>query len=110
MKQLRHRDAENRVYPAPTPEPHVSDLISSAPPTARLRTHVTMSIPNFWAQPFRYMRYASHEYPARFYSVAIGAFGLALPLVIPIRHKLGFEDSPPVPMTWPSTSPVNVLV
>ncbi|KAF8540144.1 hypothetical protein BDD12DRAFT_735256 [Trichophaea hybrida] len=60
-----------------------------------------MSIPNFWAQPFRYMRYASHEYPARFYSIMVGAFGLALPVVIPIRHKLGFEDSPPVPMTWP---------
>ena len=61
------------------------------------------TIPNFWATPFRYMRYASHQYPARFYSIAIGAACPVILLAIPIRHKLGFEDSPAIPKTYPST-------
>ncbi|KAI5791897.1 hypothetical protein EDC01DRAFT_101165 [Geopyxis carbonaria] len=59
------------------------------------------TIPHFWSQPFRYMRYASHVYPARFWSLIIGgAFPFVL-LAIPIRHRLGYEDSPRIPMTYP---------
>ena len=64
-----------------------------------------MSIPNFWAQPLRYLRYASHEHQAKFYAVLLGSAGFAVPVVvIPLRRALGYEDSKPVPMTWPRLS------
>lgn len=58
-------------------------------------------IPYFWDQPIRYMRYASHVYPARWWSIVLGVAIFPVLLAIPIRHRLGYEDSPPLPRTYP---------
>jgi len=57
--------------------------------------------PIFWAQPFRYMRYASHVYPARFYSIVIGGVAPLFLFAIPLRKKYGYGDDPQVPRTYP---------
>ncbi|KAK4116973.1 hypothetical protein N656DRAFT_742802 [Canariomyces notabilis] len=58
--------------------------------------------PRFWATPIRYLRWASRERPAYFWSVAIGACGpLTLAIVPPVRRWLGDEDAPPIPLTYP---------
>ncbi|RPB05060.1 hypothetical protein L873DRAFT_1663621 [Choiromyces venosus 120613-1] len=60
-----------------------------------------MSTPYFWAQPFRYMRYAAHQHPALFWSVVIGAQG---PLIflggVVARKKFGWER-PTIPLSYP---------
>ena len=62
-----------------------------------------MSYPNFWATPFRYIRWASHEKPAILYSILIGSMGpVTVLLVPPIRKRLGDYDAPMVPLTYPS--------
>ena len=62
-----------------------------------------MSYPHFWSTPFRYMRWASHEKPAIFYSVIIGSLGpVSVAVVPPIRKRLGDYDAPMVPLTYPS--------
>ncbi|KAA8909761.1 hypothetical protein FN846DRAFT_905417 [Sphaerosporella brunnea] len=58
-------------------------------------------IPHFWSHPLRYMRYAAHVYPARYYSILLGAAGPFLLLAIPLRHRLGYDDHPAIPTTWP---------
>jgi hypothetical protein len=61
-----------------------------------------MSAPLFWQTPIRYLRYASHEYPALFYSVVLGAAGPAILLVTPpLRRSLGYDDTPEIPHTYP---------
>ena len=66
-----------------------------------------MSIPNFWAQPLRYLRYASHEHQAKFYAILLGSAGFAVPVfVMPLRRALGYEDAKPIPMTWPRLFPL----
>jgi hypothetical protein len=61
--------------------------------------------PRFWATPIRYLRWASRERPAYFWSVAIGACGpLTLAIVPPVRRWLGDEDAPPIPLTYPGMS------
>jgi hypothetical protein len=62
-----------------------------------------MSVPTFWSQPIRYMRYAAHVYPARYYSLVIGFAGPVFLLAIPVRQRLGYENHPTIPTTWPST-------
>ncbi|KAI5856506.1 hypothetical protein BZA05DRAFT_332675 [Tricharina praecox] len=57
--------------------------------------------PQFWTTPIRYMRYSAHTSPAIFFSIAIG---LACPLIllaVPIRHRLGFNEAPHLPKSWP---------
>ncbi|KAM0794987.1 putative NADH-ubiquinone oxidoreductase 9.5 kDa subunit [Usnea florida] len=65
-----------------------------------------MSAPQFFQQPFRYLRWASHEKPAIFYSFIVGSFGpLSLVIAPPIRRY--FNDGPreKIPMTYPSKLP-----
>ncbi|CCX29721.1 NADH-ubiquinone oxidoreductase 9.5 kDa subunit [Pyronema domesticum] len=57
--------------------------------------------PSLVSQPMRYCRWAARNYPARFYSVVLGAFALAVPVAIPVRRALGYKDHSPVPTTWP---------
>ncbi|RAL12700.1 NADH:ubiquinone oxidoreductase subunit NDUFA3 [Aspergillus homomorphus CBS 101889] len=61
-----------------------------------------MSAPQFWSTPFRYMRWASHEKPAIFYSLIVGAMGpVALVTLPPIRRYFGSYDPEPVRFTYP---------
>jgi hypothetical protein len=61
-----------------------------------------MSNPQFWSTPLRYLRWASHEKPAFFYSIVVGSLGpvflVGLP---PIRRYFGDVDPEPIPMTYP---------
>lgn len=62
-----------------------------------------MSSPQFWQTPLRYLRWASHEKPAIFYSIIVGSMGpVALVTLPPIRRFLGDVDPEPIPMTYPS--------
>jgi hypothetical protein len=73
--------------------------------TARRRPtrSITMSTPQFWSTPLRYIRWASHEKPAIFYSLIIGSMGpVALVTLPPLRRALGDVDPEPIPMTYPS--------
>ncbi len=59
--------------------------------------------PVFWSQPFRYLRWASHEKPVLFWSFLVGSMGPISVLVVPpIRHRFGDPNRPKVPMTYPS--------
>lgn len=67
--------------------------------------------PHFWATPLKYIRWASRERPALFWSVVIGGTGPALlPIVPPIRHYLGDIDAAPIPVTYPGTTPLSIAV
>ncbi|KAL7621393.1 n19m, NADH-ubiquinone oxidoreductase 9.5 kDa subunit [Parahypoxylon ruwenzoriense] len=58
--------------------------------------------PHFWAAPLRYCRWAAREKPAYLWSVIIGTVGLVmLPTVPPALRALGYNRSPPVPLTYP---------
>jgi len=62
-----------------------------------------MSTPLFWSTPLRYIRWASHEKPAIFWSLIIGSMGpVALVTLPPIRRALGDVDPAPIPMSYPS--------
>lgn len=64
-----------------------------------------MTTPYFWRQPLQYLRWASHEKPAIFYSIVIGSLGpLTLFVVPPIRHRLGDGPRERIPLTYPSMS------
>ena len=61
-----------------------------------------MTTPYFWRQPLQYLRWASHEKPAIFYSIIIGSLGpLTLFVVPPIRHRLGDGPRETIPLTYP---------
>ncbi|KAF2748233.1 hypothetical protein M011DRAFT_476841 [Sporormia fimetaria CBS 119925] len=58
--------------------------------------------PEFWKTPFRYLRWAAIQKPAKFYSIAIGAMGpVTLVIAPPIRRY--FNDGPiaKIPQTYP---------
>ncbi|KZF23053.1 hypothetical protein L228DRAFT_268416 [Xylona heveae TC161] len=58
--------------------------------------------PRFWSQPFRYMRWASHEKPAIFYSIVVGSLGPVLMVVVPpVRRALGDGPRERIPLTYP---------
>ncbi|KAI5796253.1 hypothetical protein DFH27DRAFT_110290 [Peziza echinospora] len=58
--------------------------------------------PLFFDNPYRYLRFASHQYPALYWSVVIGGVSPIILLVVPwARKRLGYENSPRVPMTYP---------
>lgn len=62
-----------------------------------------MSKPQFFSTPLRYLRWASHEKPAIFYSMIIGTSGPVLLTVLPpIRRLFGDVDPEPIPLTYPS--------
>lgn len=64
-----------------------------------------MTTPYFWRQPLQYLRWASHEKPAIFYSIAIGSLGpLTLIVVPPIRHRFGDGPRESIPLTYPGMS------
>lgn len=59
----------------------------------------------FWGSPIRYLRWASHEKPAIFYSVLIGCMGPVLLVgVPPLRRAMGDQDPPRIPYTYPGKS------
>lgn len=61
-----------------------------------------MTTPYFWRQPLQYLRWASHEKPAIFYSIVIGSLGpLTVFVVPPIRHRLGDGPRETIPLTYP---------
>lgn len=66
-------------------------------------------IPRFFSQPLRYLRWASHEKPAIFYSIVIGSIGPLLVATVPgIRARFGDGQRPPIPLTYPSTFVANL--
>ena len=64
----------------------------------------TMSGPFFFQQPLRYLRWASHEKPAIFYSFVVGLCGPVSFFVAPPLRRF-FNDGPreTIPLTYPST-------
>jgi hypothetical protein len=64
---------------------------------------MSSSLPKtFWSSPIRYLRWASHEKPALFYSIVIGAMGpVSLVVIPPMRRWAGDDDPPRVPLTYP---------
>lgn len=63
----------------------------------------TMSYPRLFSQPFRYIRWASHEKPAIFYSIVIGSLGPASYLVAPLLRRAFGDDyeRERIPLTYP---------
>ena len=62
--------------------------------------------PHFFRQPIRYLRWASHEKPAIFYSCCISMVGpLSFVVVPPIRRFFGDGPREKIPMTYPSRFP-----
>lgn len=66
-----------------------------------------MSAPRFFAQPLRYLRWASHEKPAIFYAFIVGAVGPVSLLTAPTIKRLLGDDHQieRIPLTYPSMSP-----
>jgi hypothetical protein len=60
--------------------------------------------PFFFSTPLRYLRWASVNKPAYFYSIVIGCVGPIMVLTVPpVRRYMGQEQRPKIPMTYPST-------
>jgi hypothetical protein len=60
--------------------------------------------PFFFKQPLRYLKWASINKPAYFYSIIVGCAGpVMLVTVPPFRRYLGNEQIPKIPMTYPGT-------
>ncbi|PBP21762.1 hypothetical protein BUE80_DR007189 [Diplocarpon rosae] len=63
---------------------------------------MSAALPRFWSQPLRYLRWASIEKPAIFFSLIIGSMGpLAIVVVPPIRRMVGDGPRPQIPLTYP---------
>jgi len=66
----------------------------------------------FWSGPIRYMKWASYEKPAIFWSVIVGAMGpAALVVVPPMRRWAGDETPKRIPLTYPGEyyTPISQL-
>lgn len=90
-------DIRTRAFPTTiTPAYHASSItatMSGIPPS-----------PFFFSQPLRYMKWASYNKPAYFYSIIIGLAGPAMLVTVPpIRRYLGEEPIQKIPMTYPGT-------
>lgn len=58
--------------------------------------------PRFYSQPLRYLKWASINKPAYFYSIIVGLSGPALVFTVPgIRRYLGEEPITKIPLTYP---------
>ncbi|OAL51845.1 hypothetical protein IQ07DRAFT_506212 [Pyrenochaeta sp. DS3sAY3a] len=58
--------------------------------------------PLFFKQPLRYLKWASINKPAYFYSIVIGCAGPIMVFTVPpIRRYLGEEPIAKIPMTYP---------
>jgi len=56
----------------------------------------------FWGSPVRYLRWASHEKPAIFWSCVLGGSApLTFVVIPPLRRYVGDEDPPRIPLTYP---------
>jgi hypothetical protein len=63
-----------------------------------------MSAPQFWSTPLRYLRWASHEKPAIFYSIVLGSFGpVCLVAIPPVRRYFGDVDPEKIPLSYPGS-------
>lgn len=87
----------------------IGQLASAYPPSStscfRYLQPYSMSSPRFFSQPIRYLRWASFEKPAIFYSIVVGSLGPVIMVVVPpIRRRLGDGPRPPIPLTYPSQS------
>lgn len=72
-------------------------------PPIQPQQQYTMSSPRFFSQPFRYIRWASHENPAIFWSIVIGSIGPPMMVIVPpIRRYFGDGPREPIPLTYPS--------
>ena len=57
---------------------------------------------SFWSSPFRYLKWASYEKPAIFYSVIVGAMGPVFLLTIPPLRRLAGDEKPArIPLSYP---------
>jgi hypothetical protein len=60
--------------------------------------------PFFYKEPLRYLRWASINKPAYFFSICVGLAGPGIIAVaVPTRKYLGYERIAKVPQTYPST-------
>jgi hypothetical protein len=60
--------------------------------------------PFFFKTPLRYLKWASINKPAYFYSIMVGCAGpVMLVTVPPLRRYMGNEQIPKIPMTYPGT-------
>lgn len=58
--------------------------------------------PRFYQQPLRYLKWASINKPAYFYSIIVGSAGPVIVFTVPpIRRYLGEEPRPKIPLTYP---------
>ncbi|KAF1941378.1 hypothetical protein EJ02DRAFT_434821 [Clathrospora elynae] len=58
--------------------------------------------PRFFQQPLRYLRWASINKPAYFYSIIVGCTGpIMMVTVPPIRRYMGEAQIAKIPMTYP---------
>jgi hypothetical protein len=75
---------------------------------ANARTAHNMSAapsPRFFQQPLRYLKWASINKPAYFYSIIVGCVGPIMVVTVPpIRRYMGEEQRPKIPLTYPGTS------
>ncbi|GAB7343531.1 hypothetical protein MBLNU457_1541t1 [Dothideomycetes sp. NU457] len=56
----------------------------------------------FFQAPGQYIRWASREKPAIFWSIVLGSFGPVIAVAAPpIRHRLGDGPRPRIPLTYP---------
>ena len=84
------------------PDPRSNSKNSSRTARQRPTRSITMSTPQFWSTPLRYIRWASHEKPAILYSLLIGSMGpVALVGLPPLRRALGDVDPEPIPLSYP---------
>jgi hypothetical protein len=61
--------------------------------------------PRFFQQPLRYLKWASINKPAYFYSIIVGCVGPIMVVTVPpIRRYMGEEQRPKIPLTYPGTS------
>ncbi|KAF2793978.1 hypothetical protein K505DRAFT_325068 [Melanomma pulvis-pyrius CBS 109.77] len=58
--------------------------------------------PAFYKTPIRYLRWASVNKPAYFYSIVVGLTGPVMMVAVPpVRRYFGDGPRPKVPMTYP---------
>lgn len=89
----------------PVPPP----LLRNTPLTSDYSITMSSASPLFFKQPLRYLKWASINKPAYFYSIIVGLTGPAMMFTVPpIRRWLGDEKRPQIPMTYPSTCFPNV--
>jgi hypothetical protein len=61
--------------------------------------------PFFFSQPLRYLKWASINKPAYFYSIVVGCAGPAIVFTVPpMRRYMGYERASKIPQTYPGMS------